>query len=481
MKKIKMYALPDQPLELHKAKIIRQIELLPIEERLEALKYAGNNTFLLKTDHVFLDMLTDSGVNAMSDMQQASMLTADDAYAGSATYYKLEEKVTSLFGLPYFLPAHQGRACEHIISKTLVKPNTRVPMNYHFTTTKSHIVILGGIVDELIIDEAFNLTSNHPFKGNMDIQKLDNYIKEYKDEIAFVRMEAGTNLIGGQPFSMKNAKEVTDLSKKHNLITVLDASLLQDNLYFIKNREAEWKDKSIKEITHALCSLFDIVYFSARKLGFAKGGGIVLKDPDLFEKMRELVPLYEGFLTYGGMSLNEMEAIVVGLDETMEEPNINQGPEFIKYMVEQLQKHNIPVVTPPGGLGCHLDAKRFLPHLDSHDYPAGALAVALYLVSGVRGMERGTISEQRDENGVEPAANMELLRLAIPRRVFTLSHINYTIDRIIWLYEHRDLVGGLRFIKEPEILRFFFGELEPTSDWQKDLVKAFRKDFKDSL
>ncbi len=482
MKKVTMKFLPNQPLEFHKVKIVQKSYLLSPEKRFKAITKAGNNTFLLKSEDVFLDMLTDSGTNAMSDEQLAASMTADDAYAGSKTYYKLEEKLTELFGLPYFLPAHQGRACEHLIAKALVKPGMRVPMNYHFTTTKAHILAQGGIVDELIIAEGLNLVSDHPFKGNMDLAKLKKYFKSHSvKDIAFVRMEAGTNLIGGQPFALENAKEVTKLCQKYGAISVLDASLLQDNLYFIKAKESGETEKTIKEITKELCSLFDIVYFSARKFGFARGGGILLKDKKLLDVMKEFVILYEGFLTYGGMSTKEMEAIRVGIDESMEDDVISQGPEFIKYMAETLLKFNVPVVTPPGGLGCHLDARSFLPHVPSNQYPAGSLAVALYLISGIRGMERGTMSEQRESDGSERIADVELLRLAIPRRTFTLSQINYAIDRIVWLYNHRELVGGLKFVKEPNILRFFFGELTPISDWQTKLIATFKKDFKTSF
>lgn len=480
MSKIKMYQSPNIPLEMHKVRIVQKIQLIPIEERFKALQLAGNNTFLLKNCDVFLDMLTDSGVNAMSDEQLSAMMKADDAYAGSATYYKMEAKIKELFGLPYFLPAHQGRACENIIAQTMVKPGDIVPMNYHFTTTKSHITINGGEVVELLIDEGYILQSNHPFKGNMDLNKLKESFNTFGIErIPFVRMEAGTNLIGGQPFSLENAIEITNFCKKHNVKTVLDASLLQDNLYFIKQREHP--EMAIKEITLKICNLFDIIYFSARKLGFAKGGGICLKDEALYEKMKELIPLYEGFLTYGGMSVREMEAITVGLDETMDEEIIAQGPEFIAYMVSELIKHGVPVVTPAGGLGCHLDARAFLSHVEQKEYPAGALAAALYLVSGIRGMERGTMSEQKKIDGEEQLAEMELLRLALPRRVFTLSQVQYAIDRIIWLYDNRKLIGGLKFVKEPKILRFFFGELIPSSPWQEKLLKKFKDDFGSSL
>ncbi|TJX13137.1 tryptophanase [Tissierella creatinini] len=482
MSNIKFFSGEEFPLEMHKVRIVQKLELLPIEERLECMKKAGNNTFLLNNRDVFMDMLTDSGVNAMSDRQQSAMLVADDSYAGSETFVRLKSKLKEIFGTEYFLPAHQGRACENIISQALVKPGTIVPMNYHFTTTKAHINVNGGIVIETITDEGIKVNSYNQFKGNMDLQKLEEVIENNGSEkIAFVRMEAGTNLIGGQPFSLENIREVNKICKKYNVPLVLDASLLADNLHFIKVREDAYKDKSIREITMEMANQCDIIYFSARKLGFARGGGIITNNEDLYLKMRELVTLYEGFLTYGGMSVREMEALTVGLDETMDENVINQAPQFISYMTEELIKRGVPVVTPAGGLGCHLDAMKFVDHIPQNQYPAGALASALYIASGARGMERGTLSEARDEDGNEPLANMELLRLAMPRRVFTLSQVKYVIDRITWLYENRHLIGGLKFVEEPKTLRFFFGRLEAVSDWQEELVKKFRQDFADSL
>lgn len=482
MANIKFFSDEQIPLEMHKVRIVQKLELPPIERRLEAISEAGNNTFLLKNRDVFMDMLTDSGVNAMSDRQQAAMMTADDSYAGSETFFRLENKLKEIFGMNFFLPAHQGRACEHILAKTLIKPGQIVPMNYHFTTTKSHIILCGGTVKELLIDAGLDAASNHPFKGNMDTDKLEAIIKKHgPDKIAFVRMEAGTNLIGGQPFSLENLGEVRKVCNKYGIILVLDASLLQDNLYFIKNREEQCKDMTIKEITLKIASLCDIIYFSARKLGCARGGGMCFKEKELFERMRELIPLYEGFLTYGGMSVREMEAITVGLDETMDEDVIKQGPQFIEFMCNELVKKGVPVVTPPGGLGCHINAMEFVGHIPQSQYPAGALAAALYIASGVRGMERGTLSEQRNPDGSECFSNMELLRLAMPRRVFTLSQVKYAVDRVVWLYENRKLIEGLVFVDEPKILRFFFGKLKPVSDWQQKLVKKFRKDFGDSL
>lgn len=329
--------------------------------------------------------------------------------------------------------------------------------------------------------EALQVTSVFPFKGNLDTARLEALIRQHGAErIAFVRIETGTNLIGGQPHSLENLRQVRAVCDRHGLMIVFDASLLADNLYFIKTREESCRTRSIREITREVADLCDVIYFSARKLGCARGGGICTSDTNAYLKMRELVTLYEGFLTYGGMSIREIEAIAVGLEETMDENMINQGPQFIEYMVRELDRQGVPVVTPAGGLGCHLDALRFLPHVPQTEYPAGALASALYLVSGVRGMERGTVSEQRDEHGRETLANMELLRLAVPRRVFTLSQLKYAIDRIVWLHRNRDLVGGLRFTEEPKLLRFF-GKLAATSPWQDRIVQSFRQDLGDSL
>lgn len=467
---------------MHKVRIVQKLNLIPVEERLKAINEAGNNTFLLKNRDVFMDMLTDSGVNAMSDRQLAAMMVADDSYAGSETFTRLEEKIRDIFGKKYYLPTHQGRACENILSQVYVKPGSVVPMNYHFTTSKAHITLNGGSVEEIVSDEALKINSDNPFKGNIDIEKLKALIQTHGPEkIAFVRLEAGTNLIGGQPISLQNMKDVYKICHDNGILVVLDASLLADNLYFIKMREEACRDMSIREITRAIADHSDIIYFSARKLGCARGGGICTSSEEHYLKMRELITLYEGFLTYGGMSVREMEAIAVGLEETMDLDMISQGPQFIAYMANKLYEAGVPVVTPPGGLGCHLDAMSFVSHIPQSQYPAGALAAALFIVSGVRGMERGTLSEQRDENGNEVYSNMELLRLALPRRVFTLSQVNYAVDRIRWLYDNRHLVGGLTFVEEPKVLRFFFGRLKPVSDWQIKLVEKFKADFGDSL
>lgn len=482
MSEIKFYSGEKIPLEMHKPKIIQKINLLPVEERAKAIEEAGYNTFLLQNEDVFMDMLTDSGVNAMSNRQQAAMMLADDSYAGSKTFSKLQQKIEEIFGKKYFIPTHQGRAAENIISQVYVKEGSIIPMNYHFTTTKAHITLNGGRVEEIFVDEAMEIKSDALFKGNIDLEKLRDVIETHGAEnIPFVRIEAGTNLIGGQPFSLENLHGVRNICDEYGIMIVFDASLLADNLYFIKQREEKYQDKSIREITREIADLCDIIYFSARKLGFARGGGICTSDEATYMRLRQYVTLYEGFLTYGGMSVMEMEAIAVGLEETMDEDMISQGPQFIAYMTDELDKRGIPVVTPAGGLGCHLNAMEFVDHIPQEEYPAGALAAAVYIASGARGMERGTLSEQRDENGNEVLSNMELVRLALPRRVFTLSHVKYVIDRITWLYENRKLIGGLKFVEEPEMLRFFFGRLTTTSEWPQDLVKKFKEDFGESL
>jgi tryptophanase len=482
MANIKYHLGEELPLEMHKVRMVQRLDLVPIERRLKAIEEAGNNTFLLYNKDIYLDMLTDSGVNAMSDKQTASMLVVDDSYAGSATFTRLKDKINEIFGKKYFLPVHQGRACENLLSLFLVKQGTYVPMNYHFTTTKAHITVNGGKVVELFLPDALKPVGSLPFKGNLNLVELQKLIDEVGSEkIAFIRIEAGTNLIGGQPVALDNFIETSKLAKKYKIPFVIDASLWADNLHFIKTREEKYKNLSTREITRIMADSADIVYFSARKLGHVRGGGIITNDESAYKKILEMLPLYEGFSTYGGMSTREMEAMTIGLDETMDEEMINQGPIFIKYMIEQLVKLGVPVVTPPGGLGAHLNAMDFLSHVPQKEYRAGSLAAALYIASGVRGMERGTISEQREEDGSEHFAAVELLRLALPRRVFTLSQVKYTIDRIAWLYENRKLIGGLKFYEEPQVLRFFFGKLEPTSDWQQKLVAKFKADFGDSL
>ena len=482
MSKVKFYRGGDIPLELHKVRVVQKLHLVPIERRLEAMKEAGFNTFRLSTRDVFLDMLTDSGTNAMSDNQLSAMMRADDAYAGSQSFERLQKAVEDVLGKKYLLPVHQGRAAENVICRTFVKPGNVVPMNYHFTTTLAHINECGGRVVELLYDHALELKSDHPFKGNMDIEKLEKCIQEVGVEnIPFIRMEASTNLIGGQPFSLANMMDVRRIADKYNIMLVLDASLLGENAYLIKEREDKWKENSMGEILKMMTGLADLVYFSARKLSSSRGGGICTNQRAIYAKMEDKIPLFEGFLTYGGISVREIESMAVGLYETLDETMISQSPNYIKYLVEELEKRGVPMVTPPGVLGAHVNAMKFCEHIPQDQYPAGALAAAFYICSGIRGMERGTVSSVRDENGKEIPADVELMRLAVPRRVFTLSQINYVIDRLVWLYDNRHLIGGLKFTYEPPVLRFFMGGLEPITNWPARLMEKFRQDFGDSL
>jgi tryptophanase len=481
-KKIKFSSGEEIPVELHKVRIVQKLHLKPIDDRLKAIEKGGFNTFLLNTADIFLDMLTDSGTNAMSDNQLASMHQADDAYAGSQSFYRMEAAIKEVFGKELVLPVHQGRAAENVISKTFIKQGDIIPMNYHFTTTKAHMEINGGEIAEIFTEEALKIKSNHPFKGNIDIQKLKDLIAKYgKQHVPFIRMEASTNLIGGQPFSIENMREVRKVADEHGIMMVLDASLIGENAWFIKQREKEFANTSIKDILRTMCGICEIVYFSSRKVSSTRGGGICTNDHDLYMQMRDLVPLYEGFLTYGGMSVREIEAMAVGLIETTDETVISQSPGFIEYTVKELDKLGIPVITPAGALGAHVDAMQFLAHVPQQEYPAGALAAALFIVSGCRGMERGTVSSVRLENGEDLLADMELLRLAFPRRVFTLSQTKFLIDRLHWLYKNRELVGGLKFVDEPKVLRFFMGRLDAVSDWPQKLVAKFKADFGDSL
>lgn len=481
-KKIKFYSGEDVPLELHKVRVVQKLHLVPIERRLKALYEGGFNTFRLDTKDVFLDMLTDSGTNAMSDRQLSAMMIADDAYAGSQSFVRYQKAVEDVLGKKYLLPVHQGRAAENIISHAFIRKGSVVPMNYHFTTAMAHITQYGGRIEELLYDEAYVINSKHPFKGNMNLESLEKCIQKHgAANIPYIRMEASTNLIGGQPFSIENLRGVRAIADKYKIRLVLDASLLGENAWLVQQREEEFKDSSMKEILHTMTGLADLVYFSARKLSSARGGGICTNDHATFKELEPLIPLFEGFLTYGGMSVREVEAIAVGLYETLDETMICQSPQFIQYLVNAFEKKGIPVVTPAGVLGCHMDAMQICKHIPQSEYPAGSLAAAFFLISGIRGMERGSVSNQRDEYGNETYADMELLRLAIPRRVFTLSQIKYVEDRMTWLYENRHLIGGLRFVDEPPVLRFFMGGLKPISDWPEKLIAKFKEDFGDSL
>ena len=384
-----------------------------------------------------------------------------------------------IFGYKLLLPVHQGRAAEHLLAKAFVKPGQVVPMNYHFTTTKARTFELaGGTVLELYTDEALNTQSAVPFKGNMDLDKLRATIEKYGAAgISFVRMEATTNLIGGQPFSLQNLKDIKAITGPLGITLVVDGSLISENAYFIKQREPGYENASIRDIIREIMATADLMYLSGRKSCSVRGGMIATNRKDLDAAIRPWLPVYEGFFTYGGMSSREIEAMAVGIREMTETEVAGASADAIKYFVERCLEYDVPVVTPPGGLACHVDAGRFIPQVPQSLYPAGALCAAVYLISGARGMERGSVSMDRDKDGNDMPSDLELVRLAVPRRVFTMSHFEYVADRLKWLLAHKDLIGGLRFIEEPPVLRFFAGRMEAVGGWGEKLVEAFEKDF----
>jgi tryptophanase len=458
-----------------RVRVVERISLPSVWARLKAIKGAGWNTFLLRSDDVFLDMLTDSGVNAMTDRQLASMITAQDAYAGGRSYYELVEAVRDVFGMDYALPVHQGRAAEHLLAKVLIKPGMTVITNYHFTTSKAHVELAGGEMIEIPVPEALNTISDYPFKGNIDVGKLEELLSKMKGRVAYVRVEAVANLLGGQPVSMKNIRLVKELCDKYAVPLVLDASMVDWNAYFIKEREPGYASKSLAEIVREMAGYADILYMSARKAPAVRGGLIATNNREFYEKLVVLLPVYEGFPSYGGMSVKELAAMAIGLREMVDESLVGSELELIRYVVEELDRNKIPVVKPPGGLGAHLDALRFLEHLPRSSYPAASLAGALYLVSGVRAMERGTMSMDRAKDGREVYADLELVRIAFPRRTYTKSHAEYLVDRILWLYENRDVIKGLKWVYEPPVLRFFLGRLEDVDRWGDELAQIHVK------
>ncbi|MBI4893583.1 MAG: tryptophanase [Acidobacteria bacterium] len=466
------------PIEMHKIRIVQRVRLAPAAERLQAMEKAGYNTFMLRSRDIFLDMLTDSGTNAMTDLQQAAMMQADDAYAGSESFYRLTDAVEDVFGYKYVLPVHQGRAAEHLLAKTFIKPGQVVPMNYHFTTTRAHFELVGGTVLELYADEALNTQSSHPFKGNIDLARLKECIDKYgAEKISFVRMEATTNLLGGQPYSMENLKAIKAMIEPLGIFLLIDGSLISENAYLIKQREAGYADKSIKEIIREMMEIADILYLSARKSCSVRGGMIATNRKDLHDAIRPWLPVYEGFFTYGGMSSREIEAMAVGMREMTELEVAGSAADAIKYFVNRCVEEGIPVVTPPGGLACHVDARRMIPHVPQSQYPAGAMSAAIYIAAGIRTMERGSVSMDRDREGNDVPSDLELCRLAVPRRIFTMSHYEYAVDRLKWIKANADLIGGLVFFEEPPVLRFFAGLMKPLGGWGQKLAAKFAQDF----
>ena len=449
--------------EPFKIKVVEPIKMTTIENRERAIKNAGYNTFLLKSEDVYIDLLTDSGTNAMSDRQWSGMMIGDEAYAGSKNFYYLWKNIKKYYGMPYFVPTHQGRAAEHMISQILIKEGDYVPGNMYFTTTKLHQELAGGTFVDVIIDEAHDTTSEHPFKGNIDLKKLNDLIKKVSaKKIAYVSMAGPVNMAGGQPFSMANLKAVQKLCKENKIRLWFDATRAVENAYFIKVRERGYAKKSIAEILKEMISYFEGMWVSAKKDLMVNIGGIfATRNKKVFESVRNMVVVYEGLHTYGGLAGRDMEAMAVGIEEMVEYDNIRARIGQIEYFGHQLDKYSVPYIKPIGGHAIFLDAKKILSHISQDNFPAQTLASEIYIDSGVRGMERGIVSAGRNsKTGQHNYPKLELVRLTFPRRVYTQAHIDVAVESIASVYKNRRKIKGLKMIYEPEYLRFFQGRFE---------------------
>ncbi len=449
--------------EPYKIKVVELVHMTSYEDRKKALAEAGYNTFLLKSKDVYIDLLTDSGTSAMSDRQWAGMMMGDEAYAGSANFYHLEETVQNYYGYKYLVPTHQGRAAEHIISQLLIKKGDVIPGNMYFTTTREHQELAGGKFIDVIIDEAHDPEAQHPFKGNIDLNKLQAVIDKYgAQNIPYIALATAVNMAGGQPVSMQNLKDVRAIANKYGIKVVHDMTRVAENAYFIKKREPGYENKSIAEIVLEINSYTDAATMSAKKDALVNiGGFLALNDWDVFERARNMVVVYEGLHTYGGMAGRDMEAVAIGIKESVEENHIRARVEQVQYLGNKLIEMGVPIVQPIGGHGVFLDAKKFLPHLSQDEFPAQTLAAELYLDSGIRSMERGIVSAGRNkETGKNNYPKLELVRLTIPRRVYTQAHMDVVAESVQEVYENRSKITGLKMVYEPTYLRFFQARFE---------------------
>lgn len=438
------------------------------ERRLQAIADAGYNTFLLKSEDVYIDLLTDSGTSAMSDWQWAGMMIGDEAYAGSRNFYRLEETVQRLFGYRYLIPAHQGRGAEHILSQVLIKRGDVVPGNMYFTTTRLHQELAGGRFVDVVIPEAHDPASEHPFKGNVDLEKLESVIREYgSTRIPYVSVAATVNMAGGQPISLENLRAVRELTQRHGVRIILDATRVVENAYFIQQREPGQSHRKVADIVKETCSLTDGCTMSAKKDALVNiGGFLAVNDRDVYEQAVNLVVVYEGLHTYGGMAGRDMEAVARGLEESVQDDHIRARVGQVLYLGEKMRNWGVPIVLPVGGHGVFIDARAFLPHIPQEQYPAQALAAAIYIESGVRTMERGIVSAGRNpETGEENKPKLELVRVTIPRRVYTQAHMDVVAESVAAVLDQREKVRGLRMVYEPKYLRFFQARFEPIEPW----------------
>jgi len=441
-----------------KIKMVEPIAMIDRSQRQEALQEAGYNTFLLRSEDVYIDLLTDSGTNAMSDRQWAGMMLGDEAYAGSRNFYHLEEAVRKYYGYKYLVPTHQGRGAEHLLSKATIKPGQCIPGNMYFTTTRLHQELAGGKFVDVIIDEAHDPANLHPFKGNVDLNKLQALIDQVgAKNIAYVSLAGTVNMAGGQPVSMENVRAVRHLCQRHGILLFLDATRMVENAFFIQEREAGYDKKSIAEILKEFCGHTDGAWMSAKKDNLVNiGGWLAVNDAELFEELRNLVIIYEGLHTYGGLAGRDMEAIAIGIEESVHDDHVRSRVGQVRYLGEMLTAWEIPIVQPVGGHAIFADAKRFYPHLPQSQFPAQVLAAELYLDSGIRSMERGVVSAGRDpETGDHRYPALELTRLTIPRRVYTQAHMDVVAESVKAVYDQAPKAQGLKMAFEPKYLRFF--------------------------
>jgi len=450
--------------EPYKIKSVELIRMTTREEREQAIREAGYNTFLIRSRDVYIDLLTDSGTSAMSDRQWAGLMIGDEAYSGSENFYHLEEAVREYYGYKYLVPTHQGRGAENLLSQIMIRDGDFVPGNMYFTTTRLHQELAGGTFVDVIIDEAHDPESRHPFKGNVDMEKLDKLVREVgADRIPYISLEGNVNMAGGQPFSMANLKELNAYCKQHAIPIMLDATRTIENAWFIREREAGYADKSLRAILREICDLTDGCTMSAKKdLLVNIGGFFACNDEAIFKKAQNLVVVYEGLHTYGGLAGRDMEAMAIGIREAVMEDHQAARIGQVRYLGDLLRRAGVPIVNPIGSHAVFLDARKFLPHVDQDDYPAQALAAELYLEAGIRSMERGNVSAGRDPvTGKNRRPKLELVRLTLPRRVYTQAHMDVVAESVIRVFEKRDQVKGLKMVYEPEYLRFFQARFEP--------------------
>lgn len=450
--------------EPFKIKMVEPVKLTTRTQREQAIGEAGFNTFLLNSDDVYIDLLTDSGTGAMSDRQWAGMLLGDEAYAGSRNFYRLEEAIREYYGYRHIIPTHQGRGAEHILSQITIRKGDCVPGNMYFTTTRLHQELAGGRFVDVICDEAHDPSSEHPFKGNVDLDKLQRCIDEMGSErIPYMCLHATVNMGGGQPISMASIRGTAELCHRQGIPVYLDATRAAENAYFIKIREPGFADQPIPNILREMCSHTDACTMSGKKDCLVNiGGFLAVNDDELADKARNMVVIYEGLHTYGGMAGRDMEAMARGIEESVDYDHLHARIGQVEYLGDGLIDAGVPVIKPIGGHGVFIDARSFLPHIPQSQFPAQALAASLYVDSGVRGMERGAVSAGRDsQTEKNRLPSLELLRLALPRRVYTQAHMDVTAESIIDLWEKRDRIVGLEFVYEPQHLRFFRARFKP--------------------